>query len=75
MLNQLLDDLRFPIGLLFSIFSVILIVVGLIRPQVVTAGLDINLNVSAGAFMGVFGLFMALSAVWSARGKAKKKDL
>jgi len=72
MLNQLLDDLRFPIGLLFSIFSVILIVVGLVKPQAVTAGLDINLNVSAGAFMGVFGLFMVLSAVWSARGKVKQ---
>ncbi|MEI7482342.1 MAG: hypothetical protein WCK75_08325 [Elusimicrobiota bacterium] len=71
MLNQLLDDLRFPIGLLFSIFSVILIVVGLIKPQTAAAGIDINLNVSAGVFMGVFGLFMALSAVWSARGKAK----
>ncbi len=74
MLNQLLDDLRFPIGLLFSIFSVILIIVGLIKPQTVAAGIDINLNVSAGAFMGVFGLFMVLSAMWSARSAQKRSQ-
>lgn len=61
MIYELLDDLRFPIGLLFSIFSVILVYLGLTEPLPNNA--DLNLNLLAGAAMGVFGLFMIGSAL------------
>ncbi len=65
MFNELIDDLRFPIGLLFSIFSAILTTLGLTRP--LPPGADVNLNLFAGGVMGVFGLFMLAFSVWSAR--------
>ena len=74
MLNQLLDDLRFPIGVLFTIFSLILVTLGLLRP--VTLNSTLNLNLDAGLIMGVFGLFMLVSAVLSvkaARAQAQRE--
>ena len=53
MLNELLDDLRFPIGLLFSIFSAILVTLGLTRP--LPPGADVNLNLFAGGVMVLIG--------------------
>jgi len=65
MLNRLLDDLRFPIGLLFIIFSVILIISGFTAPF--KPGEEINLNLWAGAVMGIFALFMLITSVLANR--------
>ncbi|MDD4004497.1 MAG: hypothetical protein PHW69_04755 [Elusimicrobiaceae bacterium] len=75
MLNRLLDDLRFPIGLLFLIFSVILTIVGIILP--LKPGSGTNLNLFAGGVMGVFALFMLGSAFLAVRGAhaAETEDL
>lgn len=67
MMDKLFDDLRFPIGLLFVIFSSILLFLGLAHPEIAKPGSDINLNLYAGTCMGVFGLFMLISAVCSAK--------
>jgi len=72
MLNQLLDDLRFPIGVLFTIFSVILVTLGLLRP--VTLNSTLNLNLDAGLIMGVFGLFMLISAIRSVKKAMAAQD-
>ncbi|MFA5161505.1 MAG: hypothetical protein WC421_04590 [Elusimicrobiales bacterium] len=65
MLDRLLDDLRFPIGLLFLIFSVILVISGMVLPLKPDA--EMNLNVVSGLMMGVFALFMLVTSVISAR--------
>jgi|GEM_PF-1991740 len=72
MLDILLDDLRFPIGLLFLIFSLILVVTGLILP--LKPGADTNLNLFAGGVMGVFGLFMLVTSILSARAAASGNE-
>jgi hypothetical protein len=61
MLNKLLDDLRFPIGLLFIIFGLILTVMGLANP--VKMDCDLNLNLLSGIIMDVFALFMLGTAI------------
>lgn len=72
MLNQLLDDLRFPIGVLFTIFSVILVTLGLSCP--VTLNSTLNLNLDAGMIMGVFGVFMLVSAVLSVKAAQAEQE-
>lgn len=71
MLNRLLDDLRFPIGLLFSIFAAILLVMGVFSPEVRDGG--VNLNLFAGAVMGAFALFMLGTSVLAARAAGLEK--
>jgi hypothetical protein len=57
-------DLRRPIGLLFLVYGVILLVYGLVRPHPV---LDLNVNAIWGAVLAVFGAAM-LTLAWRARG-------
>ena len=60
-------DLRLPIGILFSIYGVLLIGYGLISDKAIYhRSLDININLGWGAVLLVFGasmLFMALKGV------------
>jgi len=60
-------DLRLPIGILFSIYGVLLIGYGLISDKAIyQRSLDININLGWGAVLLVFGasmLFMALKGV------------
>ena len=54
-------DIKLPIGLMFSIFGVILLVYGLVTaadPVLYKRSLDININLWAGIFMLVFGIVM-----------------
>ena len=71
MLNRLLDDLRFPIGLLFSIFAVILLALGIVSPELRDGG--VNLNLFAGLVMGAFALFMLVTSVLAARAAGPEK--
>lgn len=62
-LNYFLDrfaDLRFAIGLFFSIIGILLLGSSLLNPNDVVVG--IRLNFVAGAIMGVFGALMLLAS-------------
>ncbi len=63
-------DLRIPVGLMFSIFGLILVGVGLFGDAALTAkSLGINMNLWWGAFQLVFGAVMLLFGL---SGKAPK---
>ncbi|MGA3172586.1 MAG: hypothetical protein ABSE62_16415 [Chthoniobacteraceae bacterium] len=64
-------DLRFPVGLMFTIFGLILTGVGLVGGTAMyqTTSLGINMNLWWGLVLLVFGLFMLMMAI---RGKGKK---
>jgi len=71
-------DVRIPIGLLFIILGMTLVVFGCVSGQLVTIGemrppMHVNLNSIWGLFMASFGLVMSALAYsdWSA---AQKKD-
>jgi hypothetical protein len=56
-------DIRFPIGLMFSIFGVIITSYGLAtmgNEAMYARSLDINVNIISGICMTVFGLVMLL---------------
>ena len=62
-------DIKIPIGLLFTIFGLILVVFGLFTGSDSTMyakSLDINVNIWTGVVMLVFGIFMLFL---SRRGK------
>jgi len=65
-------DIKIPIGLMFSIFGIILTIFGLVTSgnEMYNISLNININLWSGLFMLVFGLFMlSLSDLF----KKKKK--
>ena len=52
-------DIRFPIGLLFTIFGIMLIVFGLFsNPAIYAQSLGVNINLYWGIGLLVFGLVM-----------------
>lgn len=54
-------DLRLPIGLLFSIFGLILGAFGLVSsPEIYQRSLGINVNLWWGGFMLLFGILMLI---------------
>jgi hypothetical protein len=56
-------DLRYPLGMLFTAFGVLLAGYGLLRPQERAMMTDVNVNLYAGLAMLAFGLIM----LWLAR--------
>jgi len=63
-------DLRFPVGILFTIYGVLLAVYGAISDKAIyTKSLGININLIWGIVMLVFGVLMFFFA-W--RGTQKK---
>lgn len=63
-------DLRFPIGLIFSIFGAILVIYGLVTPsEIYRQSLGINMNLYWGVALCGFGGVMLAFAV-RARGRA-----
>ena len=56
-------DLRVPVGLMFTIFGFILVVVGLVGgPALTEKSLNVNINLWWGLVMLVFGGLMLLAA-------------
>ena len=52
-------DIRWPIGVIFTIYGVMLILFGAITdPEVFQASLGVNIDIWWGTAMLVFGLFM-----------------
>ena len=57
-------DLRLPIGLMFSFYGIVLVILGLISDKAIYArSLDININLVWGAVMLIFGAVMLMLAV------------
>jgi hypothetical protein len=65
-------DIRFPIGLLFSILGIVITAFGLLTrgSEIYRHSLGININVYTGACLVVFGVFMLTMAI---RGQKKDK--
>lgn len=57
-------DIKIPIGLMFSIFGLLLTIYGLstIHSSIYIASLNVNINLWSGLFMIVFGAFMLLTS-------------
>jgi len=67
-------DIRWPIGLMFALIGVILVIFGAVTgkdAEMYKRSLDINVNLIWGALLLVFGLFMLISA--KIGSKAEKK--
>jgi hypothetical protein len=66
-------DLRLPIGIMFSLFGVILTVFGLVSDKAIydQHSLGININLGWGLVLLIFGVFMLFLA-W--RGAKKKEN-
>ncbi len=64
-------DLRLPIGIMFSVFGLILIIFGALSGVEIYAehSLGININLAWGTVLLAFGMFM-LFLTWNARSKA-----
>ncbi len=63
-------DIRWPIGLMFSLVGALMFVYGLVSdPAQYQRSLGININLSWGLLLLVFGGFMLLMA-WRAQKKA-----
>jgi hypothetical protein len=63
-------DLRFPMGLLFSLLGLLLTGYGLLSdPAVYSVSLGVNVNLWSGAGILVFGLAM-LAGAWNGAKKA-----
>jgi hypothetical protein len=65
-------DIRYPIGLMFSILGLLLTVVGLStlnNTEIYQRSLGVNVNLWSGLIMVVFGAFMLIMAY-----RARKKE-
>ena len=61
-------DIRLPIGIIFSVYGVIMIAFGaLTDPAVFERSMGVNIDVWWGAAMLVFGLFMGALALRASR--------
>ncbi len=61
-------DIRLPIGIIFSIYGVIMIAYGAFAdPAIFERSMGVNIDVWWGAAMLVFGLFMGALALRAAR--------
>jgi hypothetical protein len=57
-------DLRLPIGLMFSFYGIVLVILGLVSDKAIYArSLDININFAWGAVMLIFGAVMLMLAL------------
>lgn len=61
-------DIRLPIGIIFSIYGIVLMVFGLVTNQeIFEKSLNVNIDLWWGAAMLVFGLIMGTLALRAAR--------
>lgn len=58
-------DIRFPIGLLFSILGAVLTIFGFMTSgaEIYKHSLNINVNIYTGICLVIFGLFMLIMAI------------
>lgn len=59
-------DIKFPIGLMFAIFGVMLTLQGIFTigsTELYEKSLNVNVNLWSGLFMLLFGLFMLVSSI------------
>ncbi|MCK4465798.1 MAG: hypothetical protein KAU83_08805 [Bacteroidales bacterium] len=66
-------DIRFPIGLMFTIFGLVLTILGLVtnsNAEMYKRSLDININLWTGLVVLVFGVLMLIFAL---KGKKTRK--
>jgi hypothetical protein len=64
-------DIRLPIGLMFSLIGIILVVYGFMTgsdAEMYKRSLGLNINLIWGVLLLVFGLFMLISAKIAAKG-------
>ena len=68
-------DIRFPIGLLFSILGLVITAFGLVTrgSEIYQHSLNININLYTGVCLLVFGVFMLWMAFRGRRAKDKAK--
>lgn len=67
-------DLRFPIGILFSLYGVLLVIYGAVtnsRTDLYQGSLGININLRWGLVLLVFGALMLFGAI---RGKKRPPE-
>ena len=66
-------DIRWPIGLMFTMIGAILVVYGLVgtTPEMLARSLEININAVWGIVLLIFGVLMLVSAKIAA-GKNKQ---
>jgi hypothetical protein len=62
-------DLRIPSGLFFTLLGAILLVLGVVSPDLRAPLTEVNINLYCGAFMLVFGACLLLLARAAARRK------
>jgi protein-S-isoprenylcysteine O-methyltransferase Ste14 len=69
-------DIRWPIGLMFTLIGTILVVYGLVSPSTTKIFLGMTVNLGWGLLLLVFGLLMLLSAKIAAGAEkaAKTKE-
>jgi len=61
-------DIRFPIGIIFTIYGVVLIIYGAVAdPAIFVNSLGVNIDIWWGAGMLLFGLFMGALAFKASR--------
>lgn len=65
-------DIKFPIGLMFAIFGVILTIYGIATNgnEMYSISLNSNINLLSGIFMLVFGGFMLVASFITRKKKA-----
>jgi hypothetical protein len=68
-------DIRIPIGLMFSILGIILLVFGLVtfHSEIYKVSMNININLWSGLASLIFGLIM-LGLAWRAAQSVKQKS-
>jgi protein-S-isoprenylcysteine O-methyltransferase Ste14 len=67
-------DIRWPIGLMFTLIGAILVVYGIVSPSETKIFLGMTINVGWGLLLLVFGLLMLLSAkIGASADKTKEK--
>jgi hypothetical protein len=68
-------DIKFPIGLMFTILGGVLSIYGFVTrfdPEMYRKSLDININLWTGIAMLAFGLFMLLASILQKKEKETK---
>jgi membrane protein implicated in regulation of membrane protease activity len=68
-------DVRLPIGVMFTLFGVIIAIYGMVSdPAIYQRCLDININLWWGLVMVAFGGVLLIMALRSARAKKKTEN-